>query len=92
MGQQDFWQAVGNPDALPYWKQLAIPVLVVYGEADTNVNSAESAARLRGLAKPNIEVIVYPESGHAIEAPPDQGDSIFRKDALERIAEFIKAQ
>lgn len=92
VGQQDFWRAIGDFDPLPYWKRLEIPALVLYGDEDTNVNTAESTARLRSLEKSNIEVIIFEGSGHAIEDPVAQGSSIFREDALERISEFVKSQ
>jgi dienelactone hydrolase len=89
--QKAHWDAVGNFDPLPYWQRLDVPVFVLYGEADTNVNTAQSAARLRGLGKSNMTVKVYPGSGHALEDPPGQGDALIRRDALRDIAEFIDA-
>jgi alpha-beta hydrolase superfamily lysophospholipase len=64
--------------------------LVLYGERDTNVDSKKSAARLRALSKPNIDVRIYKGSGHALEDPPGEGNSIFREDALEDIQDFIR--
>lgn len=91
VGQREFWQAVGDYDPLPYWQQLELPALVLYGELDTNVDTATSVARLQGIGKPNIEIVVYPGSGHALEDPPGQGDRILRSDALERTARFIES-
>ncbi|MEN8375096.1 MAG: alpha/beta fold hydrolase [Gemmatimonadota bacterium] len=84
-----FWDAVGNFDVLPHWRALSVDGLVLYGELDTNVPSAASAARLRSLGKPNIAVRVFEGSGHALEDPPEQGNSIFREDALEEIRAFV---
>jgi dienelactone hydrolase len=89
VGQKDFWNAIGDLDPIAHWQTLTVPALVLYGENDTNVNSSESAARLRSLEKPNIDVAVYAGSGHALEDPPEQGNSIFREDALDRITTFI---
>ncbi len=85
----DFWNAIGNFDPLPYWNTMAVPSLVVYGEDDTNVPAVESARRLSALENPNITVIVFPGSGHAIEDPEGQGDRLFREDALDEIVNFI---
>jgi dienelactone hydrolase len=87
--QKDFWSAVGNFDPLPYWQRVSAPTLVLYGEEDTNVPSAESAARLRSLQSPHITVKVYEGSGHALEDPVGQGQRIFREDVLSDMRDFI---
>jgi dienelactone hydrolase len=91
VAQREFWRANGDFDPLPYWRQLEIPALALYGQRDTNVNTAASADRLQSLEKPNIKVIVFEGSGHALETPPGQGDDLFRNDALETISAFIKS-
>ena len=85
----DFWDAVGDFDPIPYWKRVDQPVLTVYGEQDTNVPTEASAKRLNRLDKPNIRVRVYEGSGHAIEDPVGEGNSIFRVDALEDLSQFV---
>ena len=85
----DFWKAIADFDPIPYWTNMTVPSLVVYGEDDTNVPSEESARRLNELGNPNITVTIYEGSGHAIEDPEGQGHDLFRKDALEDIAKFI---
>ena len=87
----EFWDAVGNTDPLDDWKRVDQPTLVLYGEKDSNVPTHDSVERLEELNKTNLEINVYAGSGHAIEDPPGQGDSIFRKDALDDIVEFIHA-
>ncbi len=89
--QKEHWDAVGNFDAAPYWQRISVRSLVLYGENDTNVPSARSAERLRSLENPHIDVRVYEHSGHALEDPEGQGDSIFRRDALEDIRGFIQS-
>lgn len=86
---REFWDAVGNFDPLPSWRALSTDALVLYGELDTNVPAERSAARMRSLHKPNIDVRIYAGSGHALEDPPGQGNRIFRDDALEDIRDFI---
>lgn len=87
--QADHWAAVGNFDPISYWREVETPTLVLYGEEDTNVNTDKSAARLRSLEKPNIEVRVFDGSGHALESPPGRGNSLVRSDALNAISSFI---
>jgi len=87
--QKGFWDAVGNFDALPYWKELSIPTLVMYGGDDPNVPAEASKARLDTLHKENITVNIYEGSGHALQDPPGMGNSIFRDEALIDIKNFI---
>ncbi len=87
--QRGFWDSIGNFDAVPYWRRVLIPSLVLYGEDDTNVPSIDSAAILRSLGNPNIDVRIYRGSGHPLESPVGQGNSIFREDALEDIRNFV---
>ena len=89
--QRKFWNAIGNFDPLPHWNKVSRPALVLYGENDTNVSSAESVALLNSLDNPNITVNLYQNSGHALESPPGEGNSIIREDALRDIAQFIHA-
>ena len=89
ISQRTFWHAIGNFDSLPYWEKIKTPSLVLYGELDTNVPSARSAARLESLSKPNIQVNIYPGSGHALEDPLGESSSIFREDAMRDIKDFI---
>ena len=41
-------------------------------------------------ANPHIDVIVFENSGHALESPQGLGDSIIRRDAMELISEMIR--
>jgi dienelactone hydrolase len=89
ISQPTFWKAIGNFDPLPYWEKMTANALVLYGEKDTNVPAERSAARLNSLSKPNIQVKIYPGSGHALEDPPGEGNSIFRNDAMRDIVNFV---
>jgi len=77
-------------DPLPLWKELALPSLVVYGEADEhdNVPVAESRRRLTRLGRANLACRVYAGSGHALDEP--QGRWI-RRDFLDELARWIAA-
>ena len=87
--QKEFWGAVGNFDPLPYWQDLDIEALALYGEIDSNVSSARSAELLRSLNKENIKVKVYEGSGHALQDPEGQGNDLIREEALHAVKEFI---
>ncbi len=89
--QKEYWDAVEGFDPLPYWKQLTVDTLALYGREDTNVPSADSAEKLRALKNPRIQVRIYDGSGHALADPVDLGDSIIRKEALEDIRGFIRS-
>jgi len=91
IGQKEFWDAVEGFDPLPYWKQLTVDTLALYGREDTNVPSADSAEKLRALKNPRIQVKIYDGSGHALADPVDVGDNIIRKEALEDIRDFIRS-
>jgi dienelactone hydrolase len=84
-----FWDRVGNFDPLPYWEDLSVPALVMYGSDDPNVPADASKARLEKLGKDNITVNIYEGSEHALQDPPGTGDSRFRIEALTDIKEFI---
>jgi dienelactone hydrolase len=90
-GQKEFWEAIGDFDPLPYWQQLEVDALALYGREDTNVPSAKSAENLSALKNPRIEVKIYEGSGHALADPVALGDSIIREDALEDIRGFIQS-
>ncbi len=89
--QKEFWDGIADFEPLPYWKQLTVDALVLYGREDTNVPSADSAESLRALKNPQIQVRIYDGSGHALADPVDLGDSIIREDALEDIRDFIQS-
>lgn len=85
-----FWNSIGNQDPIEDWARVNQPTLVLLGELDTNVPTKATVDRLENLGKANIAINVYDGSGHAIEDPPGRGDSIFRRDALDGIVEFIR--
>jgi dipeptidyl aminopeptidase/acylaminoacyl peptidase len=89
--QKGFWNAIGNFDPLPYWQDVNIPTLVMYGNEDTNVPTMESKRRFELINQDNINVRIYEGSGHALEDPIEQGDSIFREEALIDITKFINS-
>ena len=90
LAQWDLYQRIVDYDPLPYWRNISIDSLALFGAEDTNVPSTESARRLMSLNNPHIRVNVYDGSGHALESPAGRGNSIIRHDALEDISIFIR--
>ena len=89
VAQRGFWDSIGNFDPLPYWRGISVDSLILYGENDTNTPSSKSAEILESLKNVNIEVRIYEGSGHALESPAGEGNSIFREDALSDIVDFV---
>jgi dienelactone hydrolase len=87
--QPQLYDLIVDYDPLPYWQDISIDSLALFGAEDTNVPSTESAKRLVNLDNPHIRVEVYRGSGHALESPSEQGNSIIRIDALDEISGFI---
>ncbi len=89
LAQPELYDLIVDYDPLPYWRNISVDSLALFGADDTNVPSTESAMRLARLDNPRINVIVYDGSGHALESPRGQGNSIIREDALGEISGFI---
>lgn len=89
LAQPELYDLIVDYDPLPYWRNLSVDSLALFGADDTNVPSLESAKRLKSLHNPRIHVKIFENSGHALESPSGQGNSIIRKEALEEIATFI---
>ena len=90
VAQAEFWDGVADYDPIPYWSAVDIPALLLYGADDTNVPSEESARRLQELQKSNLRVEIFEGSGHALQDPAGQGNSIIREEALDAIRSAIK--
>ena len=90
LAQPELYELIVDYDPLPYWRNISVDSLALFGADDTNVPSAESAKRLMTLDNPRIRVKVYEGSGHALESPAGQGNSIIRRAALEEISVFIR--
>ncbi len=91
IAQKEFWDKIGNYDPLPYWAEVDIPALVMYGSDDTNTDSATSERNLDALGNPNVRVVMWEGSGHPLEDPVGVGDRYFREDALIVLRDFILA-
>ena len=87
--QPELYELIVDYDPLPHWQDVSTDSLVLLGADDTNVPSAESADRLMALDNPHIRVKIYEGSGHALESPRGQGNSVIRIDALDSISGLI---
>ena len=90
LAQPQLYKLIVDYDPLLYWGRISVDSLALFGTDDTNVPSAESARRLKSLGNPHVRVKVYEGSGHALESPLNQGNSIIRNEALEDISAFIR--
>ena len=90
LAQPELYDLIVDYDPLLYWRSISVDSLALFGADDTNVPSTESAERLTRLGNPRINVIIYDGSGHALESPRGQGNSIIREDALVEISGFIQ--
>lgn len=66
---------------LQYFRKVKTPVLLFHGEKDQRVplgQSQESFRRLRRLGV-NVQMVIYPEQGHALELPGYQIDKVRRE-------------
>ncbi len=86
----------GSFDPLPRWKELDVPILVVYGEEDEadNVPVDESVDRLGGALREvgheDHTIHVVPEAGHALWAPDaTQEDLRLHPDLVELLTGWI---
>ena len=91
VSQKDLYTAIGDFNNIPYWQQVSIPALALYGEDDSNVDSVSTVQLLSSLQLPNLAIRTYAGSGHALEDPQGEGDRIFRQDALQAITNFIRS-
>ena len=91
LAQPQLYDLIVDYDPLPYWQDISVDSLALFGANDTNVPSAESVKRLVSLNNPNVRVEVYEGSGHALQSPRGQGSSIIRQDVLDEISGFIHA-
>ncbi len=89
LAQPQLYELIVDYDPLPYWHDISTDSLALFGADDTNVPSIESADRLVALDNPYIRAKIYEGSGHALESPREQGNSVIRIDALDEISGFI---
>ena len=91
VSQKELYDTIGDFNNVPYWRQVTVPSLALFGEEDSNVDAKGTAAILESLQLPNLHVTIFPGSGHALEDPPNQGTSVIRHEALQQISTFIQS-
>lgn len=73
---RSFYRLIVDFDPRPLLRELTIPALFHYGEADETSPSVEDAARLRSMkAELNRDwtIYTYPNANHGVRLPPAEG-------------------
>ncbi len=86
--EQDSWvwsflAKIVDYDPLPYWRQLEVPALFLFGGNDENVDVAKSVdviQRVLGSSNLSYGLLLFGKNGHAL----------YREDALDFIARWIR--
>jgi uncharacterized protein len=70
-----FSRVFGEYQPMAWWRQVHVPVLLVYGAADQRVPPSESAARivgevLRNTPNADVTVRIFPNADHTFRLPP----------------------
>lgn len=79
----DFLRTIGDFDPLPYWQEVEVPALFIYGGRDENVAVYKSADIIEESLTPTClpyTLILFRNNGHAL----------FREDAMDFIARWIR--
>lgn len=81
-GAWEFLRTIGNFDPLPYWSEVRVPTLFIYGGRDENVDVFKSADIIEeSLTSAGLpyDLLLFGNNGHAI----------FREDAMDFMARWI---
>jgi pimeloyl-ACP methyl ester carboxylesterase len=72
-----FSRKIANYDALAYWRRVAAPTLLVFGEADERVPPRPSAVRIAEAylsgQGPSFQVLFFPGANHTFRLPAIDG-------------------
>jgi len=89
-----WYPKVGNLDTLVFWKQVRVPVLLVYGERDQLVPVDESVAKIEhaldGVNTPYTAIIV-PNAQHNLTVQPEPNGPFFWWKAAPGIVDLVVA-
>jgi dienelactone hydrolase len=75
-----WYPKIGNLDSLVFWKQVHVPVLLVYGELDQLVPVDESLAKIEAsldAAKTPYTAIIVPAAQHNLTVRPEESEPFF---------------
>jgi dipeptidyl aminopeptidase/acylaminoacyl peptidase len=92
-----FSRSVGDYDALHWWSQVRVPVLLVFGAEDAHVPAKASADRiaaaLRAAGNRDVTVHVFPGADHTFRTPPGPGGwASTAPDYLDTLLGWIEAR
>lgn len=75
------WAAAnGNFDPLPLWREVRVPVLLVYGEKDMLQPRDETIAKIGGVlesTKTPYTALIVPDTQHNLTVQPEDGQPFF---------------
>ena len=89
-----WYPKVGNLDSLVFWKQVHVPVLLVYGELDQLVPVDESLAKIEAsldAAKTPYTAIIVPAAQHNLTVRPEEGRPFFWWKSAPGFIDFVAA-
>ena len=93
-----FSMVFGEFEPLAWWRQVRVPVLLVYGAEDGRVPAAESAARiaatvLRNSPDADVTVRIFPDADHTFRLPPGpSGWPVTAPDYLPTLLNWLRAR
>jgi pimeloyl-ACP methyl ester carboxylesterase len=89
--KKDHCRMLTGFDPLPYWKQVAVPAFMAFGEDDKAVPVKDSLGRIQSLGNDYIRMTVYPGMGHGLTEPAIPGIYRMSNAYLGDLVDFIKA-
>lgn len=84
--KRDYFVPFADFDPIPYWKRIASPVFIAFGENDKNVPVEACVERLKESGLDRFKVKIYPQGGHGII---DAGTKKMSGEYLDDLVEFI---
>ena len=75
-----WYPKIGNLDSVVFWKQVHVPVLLVYGELDQLVSVDESLTKIEAsldAARTPYTAIIVPGAQHNLTVRPDESGPFF---------------
>jgi alpha-beta hydrolase superfamily lysophospholipase len=89
-----WYPKVGNLDTLVFWKQVHVPVLLIYGEDDQLVAVDESLAKLEAFldaVKTPYTAVIVPNAQHNLTVQPEPNAAFFWWKAAPGIVDLVVA-
>jgi dienelactone hydrolase len=89
-----WYPKVGNLDSLVFWKQVHVPVLLVYGERDQLEPVDESLANIEAAlddVKTPYTAVIVPNAQHNLTVQPEPGGPFFWWKAAPGLVDLVVA-